>query len=146
MTDAPALRILGVGSPFGDDSIGFQAIELLRQESGLFPADTELLALDRPGSTLVPLLENANTVVIIDAMTSGKPPGTVLRLELADLIREENMPSSHNLGVAEALALAKVLGMVPERLLVYGVEAGEGVDQGVWFPVLTRLLLTECGL
>jgi len=140
VTEAPALRIIGVGSPFGEDTLGFQAIELLRRETGLFPPDTELLALDRPGSTLIPLLENAHTVVIIDAMQSGQPAGTVQRLELADLIREKNMPSSHNLGVAETLALAKVLSVMPEKLLVYGVEAGKGIEKKQWYTELRSAL------
>lgn len=136
----PPLRIIGIGSPFGDDTLGFQAIERLRGETELFPADTELLALDRPGSTLIPLLENSQTVVIIDAMHSGLSAGTVQRLEVDDLLREKNMPSSHNLGVAESLALATVLGVMPEKLLVYGIEAGEGVEEGEWYPALRTLL------
>lgn len=143
MTEAPSLRIIGIGSPFGDDTLGFQAIELLREDIELFPPDTELLALDRPGSTLIPMLENSKTVVIIDAMQSGQPAGTVQRLELPDLIAEKNMPSSHNLGVAESLALADVLGVIPERLLVYGIEAGDGIARDAWYPKIVVQLRQE---
>lgn len=146
MTETPPLRIIGIGSPFGDDTLGFQAIERLEQERDLLPPDTELLAMDRPGSTLIPLLEKSHTVVIIDAMQSGQPAGTVQRLEPDDLIREKNMPSSHNLGVAESLALAKVLGVMPERLLVYGIEMGESVTEKDWYPELYSRVMKDMQL
>lgn len=146
MTETAPLRIIGIGSPFGDDTLGFQAIERLRQEFALFPSETELLALDRPGSTLIPLLEKSDSVVIIDAMQSGQAPGTVQRLVPEELIREKNMPSSHNLGVAESLALAKVLGVMPERLLVYGIEVGDGAATEKWYPALWTLLRADIAL
>ena len=123
MTECPTLRIIGIGSPFGDDALGHQALERLQQEDGLFPPGTELLALDRPGSSLVPLLENSRAVVIIDAMQSGQPPGTVQRLKTDELITETKLPSSHNLGVAEALALARE-GLSPDARSVVIPDGG----------------------
>jgi hydrogenase maturation protease len=135
-----ALKVIGIGSPFGGDAVGFEAIERLRKERDRFPAKMELLSLDRPGSGLVPLLENAKTVVLIDAMQSGQLPGTVQRLQLDDLLTQANPPSSHSLGVAEALALAKTLEILPEKLLIYGVEADENQLVTSWYAELLRLL------
>lgn len=143
MTEAPVLHIIGVGSPYGDDTLGLQAIGRLQQERDRFPPHTGFHALDRPGSMLIPLLEEADTAVIIDAMQAQQPPGTVLRLTPDDLIREETLPSSHNLGVAETLALARVLGVMPEKLLIYGVQAGSGAALPDWYPVLRERLLED---
>lgn len=134
------LRVIGIGSPFGDDAVGFRAIERLRKERSLFPAGTELLVLDRPGSRLIPLLENSKAVVLIDAMQSGQRPGTVQSLQLHDLLSQAEHPSSHTLGVAEALALAKALSSLPESLLIYGIEASENELTGTWYPELLQML------
>ncbi len=135
-----ALKVIGIGSPFGGDAVGFEAIERLRKERNRFPAKTELLSLDRPGSSLVSLLEDAKTVVLIDAMQSGQPPGTVQRIQLTELLAEATHPSSHSLGVAEALALAKALGVLPEKILIYGIEMDESGLKTSWYSELLRLL------
>jgi hydrogenase maturation protease len=135
-----ALKVIGIGSPFGDDTIGWQAIEVLRDNSDLFPPNTEWLVLDRPGSGLVSLLENAKTVVLIDAMQSGQSPGTVQRLQMTELLAEATHPSSHSLGVAEALALAKALGVLPENIFIYGIEMDESGLKPSWYSELLRLL------
>lgn len=137
------LRVIGIGSPFGGDAVGFAAIERLGEETDLLPPETELLTLDRPGSALIPLLEKSRAVILIDAMQSGRSPGTVQRLQLDDLLAEANPPSSHSLGVAEALAMARALGVLPEKLLIYGIEAdGENATTG-WYPQLLELLRWE---
>ena len=135
-----SLRVIGIGSPFGGDSVGFEAIERLRKERDRFPATTELLSLDRPGSSLVPFLEDAKIVVLIDAMQSGQPPGTVQRLQLTELLAEATHPSSHSLGVAEALALAKALGVLPGKIFIYGIEMDESGLKTSWYSELLRLL------
>lgn len=139
-TEQPPLRVIGIGSPFGGDAAGLHAIDLLRDEHELFPAGTELLALDRPGSNLIPLLETARHVILIDAMQSGQPAGTVQQLELKQLLAEASLPSSHNIGVAESLALADALGVLPKQLTIIGIEArimGEGAH---WYAELQEHL------
>lgn len=138
-----ALRVIGIGSPFGDDAVGFVAIEKLREETDLLPPNTELFALDRPGSTLIPILEKSRAIVLIDAMQSGQSPGTVQRLQLIDLLAEANHPSTHSLGVAETLAIAKALDVLPKKLLIYGIEVGESDVTEGWYPQLLELLRRE---
>jgi hydrogenase maturation protease len=132
------LKVIGIGSPFGGDTVGWQAIEQLRSNCDWFPATTEWQILDRPGSGLVPLLENSKTVVLIDAMQSGQPPGTVTRLQLPDLLAQASHPSSHSLGVAEALALAEALNTLPRELIIYGIEMGAESEE--WYPSLLEFI------
>jgi hydrogenase maturation protease len=70
-------RIIGIGSPFGADQAGWRAIDLL-SEAGL--PDCELLKLDRPGSELLRYFEDAQYVVLIDAVLTGQGAGTAVRL------------------------------------------------------------------
>ena len=110
----------------GDD-LGWAAIEGL-EEAGLNHV-AELLPLDRPGPALVDHFQGRNRVILIDAMEAGLAPGSVRALALEELIVSAHPPSSHGLGLAEALALARALDCMPAHLRVIGIEAGPGLDR-----------------
>jgi hydrogenase maturation protease len=124
------VRILGVGSPCGDDRIGWQAIDALESADITrdYPPDwVSLVRLDRPGARLLEAMAGAEAVILIDAMRSGEPPGTLRRLGMDQLEALASPLSSHGLGVAGALRLARSLGQLPARLVIIGVEIG-----GLW--------------
>lgn len=122
------VRIIGIGSPSGDDRIGWETIDALRA-SGLpahFPAGSiSTECCDRPGARLVALLADADPGIVIDAMRSGAPPGTIRRLTAGEVEAAPGLLSSHGFGLAEALALARALGALPPRLIVFGVELAQ---------------------
>ncbi|MEW6120567.1 MAG: hydrogenase maturation protease [Pseudomonadota bacterium] len=118
------VRVLGTGSPAGDDQAGWWVIDALHGLGIENANGVELDKLDRPGATLVPRLEHAAHVVLIDAMTSGAAPGTVRQFDRADWRGYEGGLSSHGFGVFAALALAEAMGSLPPRLDLYGIEIG----------------------
>lgn len=131
------VRIIGLGSPFGDDRIGWAAAEALGSRAG---TEAEILLLDRPGAGLVHALAGAAAVLLVDGVRNGAPPGTLHRLAVADLLQAAGSPSSHHFGVADALGLAAALGQLPAALLVAGIAIGE-VDVGAGLsPALERRL------
>lgn len=74
-------------------------------------------------SVLLALLEAGFRVVVIDAIAGASPPGIVLQLDAAALAPGTSLLSSHGIGVAEAIALARTLYGEPalERLAIVGV-------------------------
>jgi len=64
-------------------------------------------------------------VVVLDAAVSGSPPGTIHRIKASDgpIPKDLARCSSHGMGLAEAVELAKTLGRLPQRLIIYAVEA-----------------------
>ena len=82
--------------------------------------------LEREGepASLIDALAGAETVWLADAISSGAAAGTVRRLDAtaAELPRELFRTSTHHLGLAEAVELARALGQLPAQLVVYGVE------------------------
>lgn len=68
--------------------------------------------------------EDAALAVVIDAAVSGAAPGTIHRSEIESgpLPRDLARCSSHGLGLAEAVELGKVLGRLPDRLVIYAIE------------------------
>jgi len=114
------IRIIGIGSPFGDDAAGLEAARQLAAEP---PPDVEVVVADRPGATLIELLDGADAVILIDAARSGAPPGTLHDLDLHALSsRPMGFISSHDLGVVETIQLAARLGRLPRRGRVLGIE------------------------
>jgi hydrogenase maturation protease len=76
-------------------------------------------------TVLVDLCEGMDEVVLVDAVVSGAPVGSIHHVNLLD----ESLPplaaagSTHGIGLVEAVALARTLGRVPERLTLVGLEA-----------------------
>lgn len=112
-----ALKILGVGSPFGDDTAGWQVVQSLHSCPGVV-----IEQQDRPGLGLIELMQGAEEVWIVDAMVSGGVPGTIHTLA-SDMFDDEDLYfSSHEMGVIQALQLAKALDMLPAQVTVYAIE------------------------
>lgn len=70
-------------------------------------------------------------VVLVDAVRSGAPPGTIHRFAGDDpqLLPEPPRTSTHGFGLATVLELARVIGSAPARLEIVGIE-GEGFAVG----------------
>lgn len=115
------IRVIGVGSPWGDDSIGWQAAEALK---GIYEnGNIEILTVDRPGPALIQHMAGADKLLLIDAVQGSGPAGRIHRLggaELLCLARPQLL--SHAMGVPEAVALAASLGMLPKQLRLIGIE------------------------
>jgi hydrogenase maturation protease len=120
-----AVRVLGVGSPFGDDRLGWVAVEALRRSPWLaaLPAGAlEAEACDRPGAMLLSAWRDAQHVILLDAVRSGAVPGTLFCLQGRELSGAAAF-STHDFGVAEALTLARSLGEHTAHILLLGIEA-----------------------
>ena len=115
------VRILGIGSPSGDDQAGWLTVDALLA-AGLDGVVLE--KLDRPGANLLPLLDGAAWVILVDAMQGGGQPGRIRRFDRNDWSTYGHGLSSHGFGVLDALSLAQALGSLPPRLDLYGIEMG----------------------
>ena len=123
--------ILGLGNPLrGDDGVGSAVIANLRNHPDL-PPDVDLVDGGTAGLETAVLLQSRQKVIIIDAADMDSPPGTWRRFTLAEaqLLKDEAQMRGtlHNVGLAEALALAEVLQIMPQTLIIFGVQP-ENVD------------------
>jgi hydrogenase maturation protease len=122
--------VIGVGNPDrGDDGAG---VEVVRRLSGRLPPGVRAVELGGDMSRLLSLFPAARCAIIVDAMRSGEPTGTIARFNA----RETPLPvgafcgtSSHAFDVASAIELGRSLGTLPERIVVVGIE-GERVGLG----------------
>ena len=132
--DANRIVLIGVGNPWrGDDGVGRVVVEAAA--AGL--VDAEVIESDGEPARLVDAWTGAGVAVVVDAVRSGAPPGTVHTWAgEAALPVAPASPGTHALGVAEAIALGRAVGRLPRRLVVVGIEAAEtSAGQGLSPPV-----------
>ena len=114
------IRVIGLGSPFGADRLGWDVVERLH---GRVPAAVHLMTLDRPGVALISWMDNVDWLILVDAVvTERSPPGRVLHFA-PEQIRHNpaGTLSSHGLNLPQTLRLASTLGSLPRRLDLFGV-------------------------
>jgi hydrogenase maturation protease len=114
--------VIGVGNrDRGDDAAGRRVAAALRET---VPANVVVLESDGDPATIMDAWEGAALAVVVDAMVSGSVPGTVRRFDATDdsIPVSVDLTSTHGMGAAEAIELARELGRLPDRLLVYGIE------------------------
>ena len=122
------LALVGVGSPFGDDILGWQLLDALAARELAIPGwDITFSKADRPGPGLLERIRDQDAAVIIDAMQGGEKPGTLRLVGLSELECREKPLSAHAMGVAEALALGRKLQLLPEQLHILAIEIGAGL-------------------
>lgn len=138
------MRILvaGFGNVLrGDDGVGVHVVQHLC--GGGVPAEVELLEVGIGGIHLVQsLLDGAGALIVVDAMASGRPPGSVVVLvpdvtDPSDLgIHElrDRVADMHLANPSRALAVARGLGVLPEAVWLVGVEP---VDEEAWGEALS---------
>jgi len=122
------LRVIGIGSPFGDDQLGWEVIKLLEKclDLNSFPSSQlQLICCDRPGLYLLELMRDANTVFLIDAVVTGAECGTFHRFKNQEIEAIGNPLSSHALGVAYAIKMGRALDELPPTVILYGIEIGD---------------------
>lgn len=114
--------IIGVGNIFrSDDGVGIVIAQKLKAKNieGL-----EAIEESGEGVSLMNSWENFDHVIIVDAVSSGEKAGKIYYLDAIN----EPIPksffnySTHAFSVAESIELSRVLGNLPPKLFIYGIE------------------------
>lgn len=120
---ASATVVLGLGNPLmGDDGTGLAALERLRDEWSL-PEAVELVDGGTWGMNLLPVIEDARHLLLLDAIAVGMPPGTEVVLAREDIPRMfQTKLSPHQIDMREVLALAELRGRLPSDTVALGLQ------------------------
>lgn len=146
MPVASRVLIVGVGNELrGDDGAGIAALRALRPRAealGVAVAEEQGEA-----TSLLHAWDGRAAVVLVDAMRSGAPPGTLRRLDASTAPLPAGVvgaTSSHAVALGDAIELARVLGRLPPRVVVHAVEGAIfDVGAGLSDPVRDALSALE---
>ena len=119
--------VLGLGNPLvSDDSVG------LRVVAGLKPlvADRADVTVDEDywgGLRLMERMVGFQRAIVVDAICTGAPPGTIHRLGTGDLATQRSA-SAHDVNLPTALAFGRQAGVqlpADDQILLVGIEAAD---------------------
>lgn len=114
--------VIGVGNDMrGDDSVGLVVARRLADEAG---EHVRVLECEGEPVSLLAAWEGCDRALVIDATRSGATPGAIRRIAAHEgpLPAALSGSSTHLLGIADAIELARALGRLPQRTIVYGIE------------------------
>ena len=117
--------VIGLGNTLmGDDGLGVAAVMRLQQEWSL-PVEVELVDGGTAGMSLLPIIEGARRVLLVDAIDVGASAGTKVVLTRERLPRYlATKISPHQIDLRDVLALAELRGTLPEDAVAVGLQPG----------------------
>ncbi len=124
--DLTGTLIIGIGNRFrGDDALGCILADQLKEHG--------FNAMEHSGepASLMDAWQGYDPVILIDCVFSGAAPGTIHHFDLQQdkLPADFAKPTTHAVGIAEAVEFARVLGKLPPHIEFYGVE-GAAYESG----------------
>jgi len=129
---AENILILGIGNIlWADEGFGVRAVQAL-QQAYEFPESVSLMDGGTQGLALMPPIQVADTLIILDAVDFNLPPGTLTELRDAEIpaYLGANKMSLHQISFQEVLILCQLMDQYPKRLLLVGVQPETLEDYG----------------
>ncbi|MBI5185769.1 MAG: HyaD/HybD family hydrogenase maturation endopeptidase [Nitrospinae bacterium] len=124
MPELPRITILGIGNILlKDEGVGVRVAEFL-QSKYRFPGNVSVYDGGVTGLLgLVPIIEDTDHLVVIDAIRGGGPPGALHRHDISEFkLRLPKKLSMHDVGFVECLTVVELSGKMPKTAVVVGVE------------------------
>jgi hydrogenase maturation protease len=121
--DRPDLVVLGAGNLLlQDEGLGVHALRRLA-ERYILPPEVALIDGGVRGLDLLPLIEGVPRLLIVDAVGTSDPPGTLVRLDGPAIPAALALKMSmHQVGLQELLGVCALRGTMPARLVLWGMQ------------------------
>lgn len=114
--------VIGVGNTLlSDDGAGVHAARALERDARL-PEGVTVLDGGTLGLELTAYASDASRLLLLDAINTGAPPGTVVRMTGPELLGTSNGWSVHQLGVADLISALALLSAAPQEIIVLGIQ------------------------
>jgi len=122
-----SVLVVGIGNELlGDEGLGVRVARRLLAASEVLPPHVMVLECGTSLLDVVPEMSRYSRLIIVDAICGGRKAGMVYRVEipreLSDQLPAVRPLSLHQWGVMETLHAAKLLGLSPPRITLFGAE------------------------
>lgn len=107
-----------------DDGVGLRVAAALRRQA--WPG-VEVLTLEGEPTVLLDVLGGAELAILVDAVAGTGSPGSIHRFDASVAPVPANVfgSSTHAFGLGETIELARTLGRLRGRVLVYGISGAD---------------------
>jgi|WetSurMetagenome_2_1015567.scaffolds.fasta_scaffold152636_2 hydrogenase maturation protease len=124
---AKPITVLGVGNLLRtDEGVGVHAVRALEVRHREDLPDAEFLDGGTLGLNLLPFIEEAQSLLILDAVDCGSPPGSVIELGGDSIPQYAGIKlSEHQVTLQEVLGLARIRGRFPPRVMLIGMQPAD---------------------
>lgn len=146
------ILVLGIGNILiKDEGIGVRVAEQMMKMS--LPPDVEVIDGGTGGLDLLYAVENREKVIVVDAVKTGSPPGTLFRFTDKDLGEKKGtLRSAHGIDFSDVISASVYFKTKPEEIVFLGIEPedlGAGLELSPkiaeMVPVLINLVIKEIG-
>lgn len=123
--------VLGVGNLLlQDEGVGVHVARAVARAAetpeGALPAGTRVVDGGTLGLDLLPLIDESDAVVIVDAANLHREPGAVAVLRGDDLASAvAGHLSAHQVGLGDLLAVARLAGSLPEQVALVAIQPAD---------------------
>lgn len=116
--------VLGIGNLLNtDEGVGIHAVRALQARRAQARDGIHLVDGGTLGLNLLPLVEQATHLLLLDCVDAGKPGGTLVELTKEEIPLYTGLKmSQHQTTFQEVMGLAAVRGLLPEQLHLIGVQ------------------------
>jgi hydrogenase maturation protease len=121
--NCPKITILGIGNTlFSDEGVAIHLLPILEEALKDYE-NIEIIEGLTDGMRLLGPVEDAENLLIIDAINAGKPGGTIITLEGDEIPAYFGIKMSiHQLGFQEVLLAAKMRDRYPKKIVMFGMQ------------------------
>jgi hydrogenase maturation protease len=139
---AERITVLGVGNILRmDEGVGVHAVRTLGQRHRGDMPEVDFLDGGTLGLNLLPYVEEAAALLILDAADCGSPPGTVIELSGNSIPKYSGIKlSEHQVTLQEVLGLAQIRGHLPARMILIGIQPADLSTGDVLSPIVAAAL------
>ena len=137
MSGAVGPLVVGIGNILlRDEGVGVRVVRELKRRAADgqldIPPGTRFVDGGTLGLELLPMIETASTLVLVDAVNLRRPPGsvTVIRGNAIEGTLAGHV-SPHQVGVADLVAAARLIGVFPAAASLVGIQPVE-IDIGLY--------------
>ncbi len=116
--------VLGLGNILlGDEGVGVRVVERLLEQYE-FPEGVRVMDGGTLGLDLLPYIEEASRLLVIDAVQARKAPGTLVRMagDEIPVFLDASKVSPHQEGLQDLLAVAMLKGYLPDEVVFWGAQ------------------------
>lgn len=134
--------MLGLGNILlSDEGVGVRVVERLLEQYD-FPEGVRVMDGGTLGLDLLPYVEDASRLLVVDAVQARKPPGTLVRMmgDEIPIFLDASKVSPHQEGLQDLLAVAVLKGYLPDEVVFWGAQIESlGVGLELSAPVAAQV-------